>query len=98
MTFNDNESCLGEFTEQQAGRMHCWIASRLWGWVCYGDADQDLDVDDDDYDRVLEDLNLEGDFLASDLNKDGVVDDDDLDIAAEEWGKDCTDGTTPCSS
>lgn len=34
MSFTNDEGCLGEFTEQQAGRMHCWADSRLWGWIC----------------------------------------------------------------
>lgn len=28
-----NQSCQDEFTPQQSGRMHCWIAARLSGWL-----------------------------------------------------------------
>ena len=28
-----NQSCQDEFTPQQSGRMHCWIAARLAGWL-----------------------------------------------------------------
>ncbi len=36
-------SCWSLFTEQQAGRMHCWFESLLTGWLvsCLGDADGD---------------------------------------------------------
>ena len=28
-----NEACQSEFSPQQSGRMHCWIAARLSGWL-----------------------------------------------------------------
>ncbi len=28
-----SEACQSEFTPQQSGRMHCWIAARLTGWL-----------------------------------------------------------------
>jgi len=86
------ETCYTEITPQQSGRMHCWIESRLSGWLvpdCTGDVDGDQDVDLADLTVQLSAFGQSGVGLPGDLDADGDVDLEDLTALLANYGTIC---------
>jgi hypothetical protein len=73
-------ACWNTFTAQQHGRMHCWIADRLGGWIIIcGDSNDDGIIDVADAVYLINYLFLEGSepvpvWCGGNANGDGQVD------------------------
>lgn len=85
-------SCLTKFSDQQAGRFHCWIEDRLTTWLvpsCTGDLNNDGIIDVQDLAGVLSAYSQVGAGLPEDLNNDGVVDVQDVAMILSLYSTTC---------